>query len=130
VSQLRRYVASFSITPVGFVALGVLVVALGLFAFGPSGAQAPAMIVAVILLIGAVGGVPFGWGARGGGWGARGGGWGVGSGAWRSGSSAQRRREVGPTGPRDVAVTAADREAEEALWRKERERYAQDSLDS
>jgi hypothetical protein len=123
VRQLRRYLASFSITPVGLVALGVLVVALGLFAFGPSGAQAPAMIVAVILLIGVVGGVPFGWGARGGGWG-------VGGSAWRSGSSAQRRREVGPTGPRDVAVTAADREAEEALWRKERERYAQDRLDS
>lgn len=112
---LRRYLASFSITPVGFVALGVLLVALGLFAFGPSGVQAPAMIVAVILLIGVVGGAPIGWGRLG---------------AWRSGSIAQRRREVGPTGPRDVAVTAADREVEEALWRKERERYARDSLDS
>jgi hypothetical protein len=111
VRQLRRYLSSISITPVGFVALGVLVVALCLFAFGPSRVQAPAMIVAVILLIGVVGGAPVGWGRRG---------------AWRSGSMAQRRHEFGPAGRPDIAASAADRETEEALWHKERERYAQD----
>jgi hypothetical protein len=120
---LRRYLASITITPIGIVVLGVLVVSLGLFAFGPSGVQAPAMIVSVILLIGVVGGVPFrgvvggvpfGLGGRG----SRAG--------WRAGSLDERRAEFRPAEPRDVAATAADRQAEEEAWRKEQERYAQD----
>jgi hypothetical protein len=108
---LRQYLASITITPVGIVLLVVLVVAFGLFAFGPSGAQTPAMIVGVILPIGLVGGVPFGrWG----------------SGAWRAPSLSERRAEFHPTDPPDITATAADRQAEEEAWRKERERYAQD----
>jgi hypothetical protein len=81
VRRLRRYLASITVTPVGVVVLGVLVVAVGLFAFGPSSVQAPAMFVGVILLIGVVGGVPFGR---------------AGAGAWHNPSLAERRREFGP----------------------------------
>jgi hypothetical protein len=43
-----------------------------------------------------------------------------------AGSLDERRAEFRPAEPRDVAATAADRQAEEEAWRKERERYAQD----
>jgi hypothetical protein len=107
---LRKYLASITITPIGFVLLGVLVVACGLFAFGPSGVQAPAMVVAVILLVGVVGGVPFGRSGRGG---------------RRGGNLAERRREFHPIDRRDIPASATDSQAEEALRRKERERYEQ-----
>jgi hypothetical protein len=111
VRRLRQHLASITITPVRIVVLGVLVLSLGLFAFDPSGVQAPAMIVGVILLIGVVGGVPSGCSGRGG---------------WRAGSLAERRAGFHPIDRRDIAATAADRQAEEELWHEERERYAQD----
>jgi hypothetical protein len=107
VKWLRKYLASITITPIGIVVLGPLVVAFGLFAFGPSAVQAPAMIACVILLIGVVGGAP------------------IGRGAWRNESLAERRRGFAPTDRRGIAAAAADQQAEEELWRKERERYAQ-----
>jgi hypothetical protein len=115
VRRLRQYLASITITPIGAVVLGVLVVACGLFAFGPSSVQAPAMFVGAILLIGVVGGVPFGRG---------------GAGAWRKPGLAERRREFGPRDHQDIAAPAAGGQAEEELWRKERERYAQDRRSS
>jgi hypothetical protein len=111
VQRLRKYLASITITPIGIVVLVVLAVAIGFFAFGPPNTQMPAMIVGVIVLIGVVGGVPFGFHE---------------SGGWRNESLAERRREFGPTDRPTITTTAADRQAEEELWRKERERYAQD----
>jgi hypothetical protein len=104
VVRLRRYLTSITITPVGGVLLGGFVVALGFFAFGPSGAQAPAMIAAVILLIGLLGGVPFGI----------------------AGGRGEPRREFIPTDRRDLGASNVDSQAEEVLWRKERERREQD----
>ena len=52
VHWLRRYLASLTVTPIGIVVLVVLAVAFGLFAFGPSAAQVPALILGLILLIG------------------------------------------------------------------------------
>jgi hypothetical protein len=111
VLRLRRYFASFSITPVGILALVVFVVALGLFAVGPSSVQLPALIVAVILMVGVLGGVPFG---RNGG------------GAWRDPGLVERRREFDPADRDDMSAPATSTQAEDDLWRKERERYAQD----
>ncbi len=115
VLRLRRYLASFSITPVGIVALIVLVVALGLFAVGPSGVQVPALVVAVILMVGVVGGVPFGLN---------------GGGARRDPSLVEGRREFDPVDRGGLSAPAADTQAEDELWRKERERYAQDRRSS
>jgi hypothetical protein len=95
--------ASITITPVGGVLIGGFVVALGLFAFGPSTAQPPAMIAAVILLVALLGGVPLGFGGRG-----------------------EPRREFIPTDRRDLGASNIDSQTEEALWRKERERREQD----
>jgi hypothetical protein len=111
VLPLRRYLASFSITPIGIVALIVLVVALGLFAVGPSDVQAPALIVAVVLLVGVVGGVPIGMNSEG---------------AWRNPSLSERRREFDPADRPDISDRATNSQVEDELWRKERERYAQD----
>jgi hypothetical protein len=111
VLRLRRYLASFSLTPVGIVALVVLVVALGLFAVDPSGVQAPAIVVAVILLIGVVGGVPVGLNR---------------AAAWRNPSLAGRRREFDPADRRGTPDPATNSQVEDDLWRKERERRAQD----
>jgi hypothetical protein len=110
VQRLRRYLTSFSVTPVGVVVIVMLAAALGLFAFGPSSVQAPAMFVGVILLIGVVGGAPVGRGGRG---------------AWRNENLAERRRGFG-AGRRNIVATATDQQTEEELWRKERERRAQD----
>ncbi len=98
---------SITITPVGGVLLGVLVIALGLFAFGPSAAQMPAMVVAVLLLAGLVGGVPFGRAVFGG--------------------NFAEHREFIPTDRRDIGASNIDSQAEEALWRKERERRERDT---
>lgn len=111
VRQLREYLASFSLTPVGVVALIVLVVALGLFAVGPKGVQMPALVIAVILTVGVVGGVPFGLNR---------------AGARRDPSLAERRQEFDPVDRMDMSAPAANIQAEDELWRKERERYAQD----
>jgi hypothetical protein len=100
--------ASFTISPVGLFLLGVLIVAFALFAFGPSGAQAPAMIVGVILLVGLVGGLPFGI----------------------SGSRGEPRRAFVPTDRRDLGASSTDAVKEDALWRKERERREQDGRTS
>jgi hypothetical protein len=100
-----------SITPVGIVVLVVLAVAFGLFSFGPSSAHAPALVVAVILLVAMVGGVPLGRG---------------GAGAWRNPSLAERRQEFRPA-ERNVPDDPLTSSAEAELWRKERERYKQDS---
>ncbi len=109
--RLRQYLASFVITPITIIVLAMLVVAVGLVAFGPSAVQAPAPIVGLILLAGIVGGVPIGQG------GARGG--------WRNPSLADRRGEVCAANRHDiVAATAADEQTELELWRKERERRA------
>jgi hypothetical protein len=109
VSRLRRYLASFSITPVGVVTLVVLVVAFGLFAVGPSDVQAPALVVAVLLLVGVVGGAPVGRNS----WGA-----------WRNPNLDERRREFDPVDRMDISAPATNTQAEDELWHKERERYA------
>jgi hypothetical protein len=109
--RLREYLSSFSLTPVGVVALVVLLLALGLVAIGPSGVQMPALIVAVILLVGVVGGVPFG-GNRGG--------------AWRDPRLIGSPREFDPVARENSPAPATNTQAEDELWRKERERYAQD----
>jgi hypothetical protein len=61
-----------------------------------------AMIAAVILLVGLVGGIPLGFGGRG-----------------------EPRRELIPVDRRDLGASNTDSQAEEALWRKERERREQ-----
>jgi hypothetical protein len=115
VDRVRRYLSSLSITPLGGVILFVLVVAVGVFLFGPSKAQMPALIVAVIVMIGVVGGVPFGhWGAGG-----------RGTGGWRNPSLDQRRREFNPRSDH-VSEDPLSATAEAEMWAKERERRAQD----
>jgi len=110
VGRARRYLSSVSITPLGGVILFVLAVAVGVFLFGPSKAQMPALIVAVIVMIGVVGGVPFGhWGA----------------GAWRNPSLDQRRQEFNPR-TKYVTEDPLSASAEAELWRKERERREKD----
>jgi hypothetical protein len=107
VLRLRHYLSSITISPLGIFVLGVLVVACGLFLFGPHSVQAPAMIIGVILLVGVVGGVPLGRGGFGGR--ALGG----------------RRRYFAPIDRHEMVATPADEQNEEEVWRKERERYAQ-----
>jgi hypothetical protein len=60
------------------------------------------------LLIGLVGGVPLGFNR----------------GGWRDVNLGRRRAEFRPIETQEIA--ASDRQAEEELWRKERERRAQD----
>jgi prolipoprotein diacylglyceryltransferase len=110
VERVRRYLSSVSITPLGGVVLFVLLVAVALFLFGPSKTQMPGLIVAVIVMIGVVGGAPFGrWGA----------------GAWRNPTLAGRRREFDPRA-RNVSDDPLSSSEEAELWRKERERRAED----
>jgi uncharacterized membrane protein len=110
VDRVRRYLSSVSITPLGGVILFVLVVAVGVFLLGPTKAQMPALIVAVIVMIGVVGGVPFGhWGA----------------GAWRNPSLDQRRQEFNPR-TEYVSEDPLSASAEAEMWAKERERRARD----
>jgi hypothetical protein len=108
VARLRHYLASFTITPVGIVLFGVLIVALGLFVFGPPGTQAPALVVGVILLVGLVGGVPFGI----------------------AGSRGEPQRAFIATDRRGLDASTTDPTTEEALWRKERERRERDGRSS
>jgi hypothetical protein len=110
VQRLKRYLASFTVTPIGVVVIVVLAAAFGLFAFGPSGAQAPALIGGLILLIGVVGGVPLGFNG----------------GGWRDVNRSRRRAEFRPIETQEIVATGADQQSEEELWRKERERRAQD----
>lgn len=111
--RVRRYLSSVSITPIGGIILFVLAAAIGLFLFGPSSAQAPALVVAVLLLAGLVSATPFSFGRRG----ARG--------LWRGGNLAERRSEFRPA-ERNVPDTPLSSSEEAELWRKERERRAQD----
>jgi hypothetical protein len=106
VQRLRRYLASFTVTPIGVVVIVVLAAAFGLFAFGPSGTQAPGLI----LLIGVVGGVPLGFSGRG----------------WRDVNLNRRRAEFRPIETQEIVATGADQHSEEELWRRERERRSQD----
>jgi len=110
VQRLRRHLASFTVTPIGAIVLAVLGIAFGLFAFGPSQVQAPAMIVGVILLVGVVGGVPLGFNRF----------------SWRGANLDRPRVGYSPIETREINAAAADRQAEEELWHKERERRAQD----
>jgi hypothetical protein len=110
VQQLRRYLASFTVTPIGAIVLVVLIAALGLFAFGPSDVQAPAMIVGLILLVGVVGGVPLGFNGRG----------------WRGANLGRRHVGFRPIETQEINAAAADRQADGELWRKERERRTRD----
>jgi hypothetical protein len=110
VNRVRHYLASLTITPLGGVVLVVLLVAVGLFLFGPSTAQMPALIVVIVLMVGVVGGVPLGRG---------------GAGGWRNPSLAGRRGEFNPP-TRNVSDDPLSASAEAELWRKERERYTQD----
>jgi hypothetical protein len=107
VSRVRRYLASFTITPLGTVLLVVFVAALGVFAIGPSQAQAPAFVVAVLLLTGMLGSnLPQGPGGR-------------------IRSLAERRREFHPDDRAEDPAPPLAQAAEDELWRKERERYGQ-----
>jgi hypothetical protein len=104
--RLRRYLGSFSITPVGVVVLVALALGCCLSVLGPSSFRAPALTASVLLALITVGGL-FG-GVRG-----------------RSARGlAERRAEFHPT-HRDASDAPLDRQAEEALWRRERERYRQ-----
>jgi hypothetical protein len=111
VDRVRRYLSSVSITPFGGIILFVFAVAIGVFFFGPSSAQAPALVVAALLLAAILGATPFGM---------------RGFGLWRSGSLAARRSEFHPTDHSEDSYAPLTQQADEEIWRKERERYAQD----
>ncbi len=82
----------------------MLVAAFAVFAIGPSKAQGPALIVAVLLLMGVLGSsLP----------------------DWRAKSLAERRREFHPDDRADDPAPPLTRAAEDELWRNERKRYKQ-----
>jgi hypothetical protein len=102
---------SIRITPLSVILVVALAGSSAVFAFGPSAAQQPALIVLIILALGLAGAaVPFG-GLRGGG--------------RASMSLAERRREFHPTDRRDDPAPPLTAQAEAELWSKERERYEQ-----
>jgi hypothetical protein len=68
----------------------------------------PGLIVAAVLMVGVVGGVPLGRGGAG----------------WRSPNLAQSRQEFQPIEP-SISDDPPTSSAEAELWRKERERYSQ-----
>ncbi len=107
--RVRRYLSSVSITPFGGIILFAFALAISVFFFGPSSAQAPALVVAAILLAGILGATPFGM---------------RGFGLWRGGGIAERRSEFHST--RHVSDTPLTSSEEAELWRKERERRADD----
>lgn len=96
---------SIRITPTGIVLLVVLVAALVTAIVGNS---AVAAAVAGVLLL-----IIFGGSLQGG------------RGGWRTKTLAERRAEFHPTDRRDELAPPIDTEAEDELWRKERERYRQ-----
>jgi hypothetical protein len=108
-NRLRKYLASYTITPVGAIALLVLLAAMGVFLAGPSNAQMPALIVAVVLLIGILGGVPFS----------------VGTGRFGGGGVVNERRRGFRQAAPQTLDAPAQTSAEAELWRKERERYSE-----
>jgi hypothetical protein len=104
--RLRRYLGSFSITPVGTVLLVAFALSCLLGLLDPSSVRAPALTAAGVIALIMLGGL---------------------SGGVRGRSTkgfAERRAEFGPA-HRDASDAPLDRQAEEALWRKERERYRQ-----
>jgi hypothetical protein len=110
VIRLRRYLESITITPVGIVILLLLVLSLGTFAFGPSDAQAPGLVAAVVLAVFLLGANMPTMGAIGG---------------QRTKTLDERRAEVHPHGRSDDSASSLTVQDEEELWRKERERYQQ-----
>jgi hypothetical protein len=104
-SRLRRYLGSFSITPVGAVLLAAFALScvVGMLS---SSIRAPALTAAGVIAVIMLGGLSGGIGGR------------------STKGLAERRAEFKPT-HRDASDAPLDRQAEEALWRQERERYRQ-----
>lgn len=103
-TRLKKWISSYSITPLGWVILIVGIVALVLTGLGPASAQVPAFIVAagvgVLLIAGGLSGGAYG----------------------RSTKTLQdRRAEFGPRPIRPEDEIAAPAEGEQ-LWQRERER--------
>jgi hypothetical protein len=104
-SKLKRWLGSSTITPIGVVLLTTLGVAAALALLGPSVAQAPALVVAVVIaLFLLAGGLSGGWGGR------------------STKSLEDRRAEFGAR-PRRSINERVESPAETEIWQRERERY-------
>jgi hypothetical protein len=104
--RLRRYLGSLSITPIGSVLLSAFALSCLLGLLGSSSVRAPALTAAGVIALIMLGGL---------------------SGGKRGRSTkglAERRAEFGPV-DRNASDDPLPRQAEEELWRKERERYRQ-----
>jgi hypothetical protein len=110
-SQLRSYLGSYKITPIGIVLLLVLAAGCVLGAVGDAQTQEVGLVLVgiVLALILSSSGVRLGRG-RGG-----------------LKTLAERRAEFHPTDRRDVEAAPISAQAEDELWAKERERYRQSS---
>jgi len=105
VVNLKRWLGSFTITPIGVGLLAMLGVAAAIALLGPRVAQAPALVVAVLVaLLLLAGGLS---GGRGG---------------LSTKSLEDRRAEFGPR-PSDSPNNNPESPAEAELWRHERERH-------
>jgi hypothetical protein len=102
---LKRWLGSFTITPIGVVLLTTLGVAAAIALLGPSVAQAPALVVAVLVaLLLLAGGLSGGWGGR-------------------STKSLEDRRAEFSARPRRLPSEGVEAPSEAELWQRERERY-------
>jgi hypothetical protein len=109
-SQLRSYLASYKITPIGIVLLLALVAGCVLGAVGDAQTQRVGLVLVGIVLALILSS----------------------SGVGRSGSRRfktldERRAEFHPKDRRDVEAAPTSAQAEDELWAKERERYRQSS---
>jgi hypothetical protein len=107
VRRLKLSVGSISLTPLGALVLVVLLSSIATALAGPKPAQTPAFILAVLILLLAAGGLSGGRHGR------------------STKSLADRRAEFGARSRSDPNDATAD-EADEQLWRRERERRERD----
>jgi hypothetical protein len=105
VDNLKRWLGSFTVAPIGVVLLTTLGVAAAIALLGPSVAQAPALVVAVVIaLFLLAGGLSGGRGGR------------------TTKSLEDRRAEFGAR-PRRSTSERVESPAEAEIWQRERERY-------
>lgn len=100
--RLRQSITSFKITPLGWMVLLLFPIAVAVFVLGPTSSQVPALVVAVLVLLFAIGGAFTGLQGM--------------ESVSNAGAEFRPRKGAGP-----IEEEVSDPEA----WRKERERREQ-----